>query len=319
MIKIVLGVLFVFNLFAFDYVNEYRLNGLKDLQTKLEKELQSKEYWNKFFTNIDVDYGWYENKKFVILADKSKPEFNLYRYENNKFILDSKLSAFVGEIKGDKQEEGDLKTPIGSYDLIKQKNDVDEFYGPLAFVTSYPNLYDRLQGKTGHGIWIHGLPLNQKRDDYTKGCIAIDNKYLESLSEKIDYKKSILITSENSIDKISKDDIALIMSTIYQWRNAWAKTNFNKYISFYSDKFKRFDGKNLKQFKRYKKSVFRNKSNKKIVFSNFNISPYPTVDGSKKFKVEFFEIYRSKTISFSGYKELYVSIKSNKMKILVEK
>ncbi|CAI6147276.1 MAG: hypothetical protein SPLUMA1_SPLUMAMAG1_01934 [uncultured Sulfurimonas sp.] len=59
----------------------------------------------------------------------------------------------------DKIREGDLRTPIGVYKLVKKLSKVDSFYGPLAFATSYPNSYDKYLGKNGSGIWIHGLPL----------------------------------------------------------------------------------------------------------------------------------------------------------------
>ena len=35
--------------------------------------------------------------------------------------------------------------------------------GQLAFVLSYPNTYDKVQGKNGHGIWIHGSPLDGRQ------------------------------------------------------------------------------------------------------------------------------------------------------------
>ncbi len=53
-------------------------------------------------------------------------------------------------MKGDKKTEGDLRTPIGVYDLVKKISNVDEFYGPLAFVISYPNIYDRYKENTSH-------------------------------------------------------------------------------------------------------------------------------------------------------------------------
>ena len=63
----------------------------------------------------------------------------------------------------------------------------------MAFVTSYPNSYDKYRGKNGYGIWIHGLPTEQEREEFTTGCIAIKNSNIESLEENIDIDKTIYI------------------------------------------------------------------------------------------------------------------------------
>ena len=45
---------------------------------------------------------------------------------------------------GKKEFEGDKKTPEGSYDLVQKRTGLDQFYGPLALVTSYPNNFDQI-------------------------------------------------------------------------------------------------------------------------------------------------------------------------------
>lgn len=318
--KILLSVIFIWLLNATEVVENYRLYGIQSTHQMLENLLQSPEYWNDVIKDIDVSYGYYTNKENIIVCNKSIPQFTLYNIKGKQLEKDSEIGAFVGQILGDKKIEGDLKTPIGAYDLVEKKEDVDQFYGPMAFVTSYPNLYDRLKHKSGYGIWIHGLPLNnEQRTDYTKGCIAINNEYLASLNTKIDYKKSILIIYEKESNKVEKSEIAILMSELYKWRYFWIKHDFEKYIEFYHQDFRRFDGKNLDKFKYYKKLVFQNRSKKSITFSNINISPYPTADNIKKFRITFYEDYKSPRVNFSGNKELYVSIQNSKMKILVEK
>ena len=81
------------------------------------------------------------------------------------------IPAFTGKYDGDKVSAGDRRTPIGIYNLTQKLSTVDPFYGPMAFVTSYPNLYDRIRGKSGDGIWIHGLPLPAIETTLPKGVL----------------------------------------------------------------------------------------------------------------------------------------------------
>jgi murein L,D-transpeptidase YafK len=301
-------------------VEDYRLNGQKNIISKLDTVLQSREYWEEHLKDKEIEYGYYENIKDILVCDKSRPNF--FHYVNNNFKIEKKsnIDAIVGKIKGDKQKEGDLKTPVGTYDLVQRLDTVDQFYGPLAFVTSYPNMYDKLQGKDGHGIWIHGLPLQESREDEsnTKGCIAVKNDYLTQLSKDIDFKKSVLIVSEDGYEKVTKDEMVTVLSQLYKWRWAWKESNIEDYLSFYDEKFIRWDGKNLKQFSSMKRSIFARKSPKTIIFYDFSIAPYPSTDGTRMFRVKFKENYISTRHKFQGNKELYIKLVDNKIKILAE-
>ena len=43
-----------------------------------------------------------------------------------------------------------------------------------------------------------------KRDDFTKGCIALDNSNIKKLDKTINIKNSVLIISEDKFSKVSK-------------------------------------------------------------------------------------------------------------------
>ena len=224
----------------------------------------------------------------------------------------------TGKINGDKRREGDLKTPVGIYNLTKKISKLDSFYGPLAFVTSYPNTYDKYRGKNGHEIWIHGLPTEQERDDYTKGCIAIDNTSLECLDRNIDIEKTLLIiNSQKSQNQISKETLSLILSELYNWRYSWIYNDIQAYLDYYSDKFVRYDGMSYKRFQKYKKRIFKKRETKEIIFNNVNVVPYP--NSPNIYKVSFQEKYKSNSFEFTGTKVLIVKYDKNKIKIITEK
>jgi murein L,D-transpeptidase YafK len=220
-------------------VDEYRLYGQKAVIKKLEEKLQSKEYWNNYFKDKKIEYGYSHKNRDFLVCSKNDKTISLVKSDNSIVDINGSLSVITGEKSGDKQVEGDLKTPIGTYNLIEKKEQVDKFYGPLAFVTSYPNLYDRLKGKTGSGIWIHGMPIdNEKREEFTKGCIALDNRNLLELSNSMNYQNTILLISENSIDKTTPEEMAIVMSNIYSWREAWKNSKVVKYNCLLTTSFK---------------------------------------------------------------------------------
>ena len=99
---------------------------------------------------------------------------------------------------GDKEREGDFKTPEGNY-LLDARNPDSEYF--LAIHVSYPDSRDRAEARSkgvdpGGAIMIHGQPNDPTRSeayyrtqDWTNGCIAVSN------SDMIDIW---LMTAENT-------------------------------------------------------------------------------------------------------------------------
>lgn len=304
----------------YNLVDEYRKNGISGIKSTLEKYFLDKSYWSNYLAKKDTRFGYFENMDFIFVASKSKENLSLYKIDGNTINLLNQTSAIFGSNKNDKVVQGDLATPIGAYDLTEKLKNLDQYYGPLAFVTAYPNLYDRLQKKTGSGIWIHGMPLNGEREKNTKGCIAIDNTTLKKYETTINYKKTILITYPNEVKEVSKDTLATILQGIFVWRDAWINNDLDLYLSFYDNDFVRFDGMKITQFRDYKKRVFAKEESKTIYFSNINIAPYPNLNGLDLYRVRFWEDYNAKGgYKFNGIKELYVVVSANKMRIMVER
>jgi len=85
---------------------------------------------------------------------------------------------------GDKEFEGDFRTPEGSY-LLDIRNPNSEFF--LSIRVSYPNGQDMREARSkgldpGGAIMIHGQPNTPTRSeayyrtqDWTNGCIAVSN------------------------------------------------------------------------------------------------------------------------------------------------
>jgi murein L,D-transpeptidase YafK len=318
--KIIFFILLGISLFGDDILTNYRINGIKEIEKKMDMKLAQKEYWSEYLQDKDTTFGYLETYSSILTCNKTDSTLNLYkRDENSTFKLQKEYAAYTGKKPGDKVKEGDLRTPIGIYEITKRLNNVDPFYGPMAFVTSYPNLYDKYRGKNGHGIWIHGVPTEQNRDEFTKGCIAINNVAIESLDEKIKIDDTLLIIDEAEISKnISKERLVTILSQLYMWRYSWLYNDIDTYLNFYADDFSRADKMGLNQFKRYKTRIFRKNESKTIIFNDINIVRYPNTQNI--FQITFNEIYRSKSFSFTGKKTLIVRMDTlNNIKIFIEK
>lgn len=129
----------------------------------------------------------------LILVDKGKNEF-FYLEKHGEKITRLHYPSIHGENEGDKQVEGDLKTPEGVY-FVRGKIQVPldfEMYGNHAYVLNYPNPIDVLRGKTGGGIWIHskGNPIAGQR---TQGCVAIDLDDIKALDKYLQAGTPVVI------------------------------------------------------------------------------------------------------------------------------
>lgn len=318
MIKFIILIFLSLSLFSKDFFEIYRTKGIEAVEKELQKSLKDVKSWEKYLENKNVDFGYYETKEYVIVAEKNSKEITVYKKDGNNFNKVSKDIMIIGEKAGDKYVEGDKKTPEGAYEITQRRTGLDQFYGPLALVTSYPNTFDKSLNKKGHGIWIHGMPLNGDREKYTQGCLAINNDKLEILDKNIDHKKTILLTSGENFKKAKKSDIALILSSIYNWRDDWKHSRINDYLAYYSKDFKRADRSDFNTFANQKKQVFAKNEHKTINLFNIDISPYPNSINKKMYRVVMDEEYVSPSVKFVGKKELFIEIVNNKVQILSE-
>ncbi|EOI0182115.1 murein L,D-transpeptidase family protein [Campylobacter jejuni] len=309
-------------LHASDLVRIYLNQGLDAVGVAIEKELTQKDFWLSEIGDKNISLGYYDDNVAIVLTNKTDKILRVYSYEDGKIRKDFEQKEIITGLMGDKKIEGDLKTPVGFYELGRKFNPGDPYYGPFAFATTYPNLLDKVQGKTGGGIWIHGYPLDGSRlDEFkTRGCIALFNNNLEKFAQVIQDKKVFVMTEEKEKIRAKKDQIASLLADLFTWKLAWTNSDTNTYLSFYDEQeFKRFDKMKFEQFASMKKSIFSRKEDKKIKFSDINISPYPNLENETMYRISFYEDYYTKNYQFRGDKILYVKIDSKgKMKILAE-
>lgn len=146
-----------------------------------------------FFLGLTAYYFYPEDKLPAdIEIDKlvvNKSDRQLLAYSNEKLIKTYKISLGDNPI-GDKEFEGDKKTPEGHY-TINDKNPNSGYHKNLG--VSYPNKEDienakRLGKPVGGDIKIHGLRNRtgligkfHRWHDWTLGCIAVTDEEIDEL------------------------------------------------------------------------------------------------------------------------------------------
>lgn len=116
-----------------------------------------------------------------VLVDKS--DRKLYLMQDGEPFRTFDIALGLAPV-GDKEEEGDNRTPEGTYRLDLRNPNSDYF---LSIRISYPSAEDRAAAREngidpGGQIMIHGQPNDPtyslayyRRADWTNGCIAVSN------------------------------------------------------------------------------------------------------------------------------------------------
>ncbi len=141
-----------------------------------------------------------ENHRIKNMVDKVlviKSERKMYLQKKGKTIK----TYFIGlgpNPVGQKEREGDGRTPEGIYQLNYQKWDSPTFH---SFHISYPNEIDLARAKAkgftvGSNIMIHGTSKGvKKKSDWTNGCIALNN------TDMAEFKKIVFLDTMVEIRK----------------------------------------------------------------------------------------------------------------------
>ena len=122
-----------------------------------------------------------------VLVVKSQRTLTLFREGR---VLKSYKVALGGSPIGPKLQQGDHKTPEGSYTLDR-RNDKSRFYRSIHI--SYPDEKDRANAAKlgvapGGDIFLHGLPNgfgwlggSHLAADWTDGCIAVTDREMDEI------------------------------------------------------------------------------------------------------------------------------------------
>jgi len=193
-----------------------------------------------------------DDQKHALLVDARHSR--LYVYENHdgqpRYVADYYISQ--GKLGVNKLKAGDQKTPVGIYYITAHLPGarLPDFYGSGASPINYPNEWDRLNGRSGYGIWLHGTPA----DSYSRpplssdGCLVLTNPDLYKVANSVEIGKTPVVISA-SVEFVNKTrwtkDHNLALRLIENWRSDVESLNTLRVMANYSSHFKGERGEDL--------------------------------------------------------------------------
>jgi lipoprotein-anchoring transpeptidase ErfK/SrfK len=176
----------------------------------------------------------------AIAVDTSRSR--LYLFENGpqgvRLVSDHYVS--VGKQGVDKSVEGDQRTPLGVYFVSDRvgEGSLGKEFGAGAMQLNYPNLFDKLHGRTGSGIYVHGVPFNtySRPPKDSDGCVTLANEDLVMLMNTVPvHDTPVVITKKihwvsDSANQVGR---AEILDAVNRWQSVRATDDRQALASFY--------------------------------------------------------------------------------------
>ena len=256
----------------------------------------------------------------VLLVDTSRSRLFVYANDHGRPLYVTDFYISIGKNGVEKQREADQKTPIGVYTVVSEREKLPDFYGPRAFPISYPNDWDRMNGRGGHGIWLHGTPSETySRPPWaTDGCVVLTNDDLGKLSKYVDVSRTPVVIG-NGVEwhdpaswQAQRD---AFMKSFNAWKSDWESLNNERYFAHYSAGF-HSDGTGLEAWKAHKRKVNAGKTWVKVGIGDLSVFAYPGV--KDMIMVTFEQDYRSSNLSNRTLKRQYWQREGSEWRIIHE-
>ncbi len=191
---------------------------------------------------------WPSSSNDILVAETDAAVLHHYRRDGDGTVVHQQIYMSVGLNGVGKQREWDQKTPLGVYVVTSELDTsrLHEKYGVNAFPLDYPNARDRQLGRTGSGIWLHGvLPGGERRPERdTDGCLAIPNEDLLELSPHVVPGDTAVIIAR----KLDTEDVPStndtrdhLLRSLETWRAAAEAGDLRRLRSLYREDFT-YDG-----------------------------------------------------------------------------
>jgi murein L,D-transpeptidase YafK len=255
----------------------------------------------------------------VFLVEKKSQQFFILQLTDSTFSIIKQYTCSTGKVSGNKYQAGDLKTPESIYFIREEKDSgkLSSIYGAGAYVLDYPNAFDEINKKNGHGIWIHGTnePERIKNSNDTKGCVVLNNddykdlgKYVQLHITPVLIVDELLYRQKQFID-LDKNNI---LSFLEKWRQSWNSKDIDTYMQCYAKTF-HLNFMDWQEYRNYKNYIFNTTQNIDIQFSNIQV-----FCESENVVINFFQTYRTEQLVDYGVKQLYLLKENDQYQIIKE-
>lgn len=258
----------------------------------------------------------------VVLIDKAKFELHLAHYKNGLEIFKT-YKVTMGKNSGDKEVEGDQKTPEGIYRFSARytRKNLKPKFGAMAFYIDYPNVFDRRQKKTGFDIMLHSTddPDRLARPQDSDGCVVVDDARIKEIGEYIKTPiTNVIIYDEMKPEYLKTESDTELINAFERWLQAWNRKDIDTYIGSYVSDFT-FEKMNLAQYRAYKDSLNHRYNTIDVKATNRRFYHHPKYD-LVTFTQEYSSTFKNGKKAFvaTGQKRIYFLKEAGALKIFSE-
>jgi len=220
------------------------------------------------------DYG----PQRIVVVDKASQAFIMLERKSPLRAV-RRFPCTTGQSVGDKLVEGDLRTPEGIYFVgHKIARPLDwGLYGNIAYSLNYPNPIDRIKGKTGGGIWLHGRGKTFVPRD-TRGCVALKVPDMKDVATETAYGTPVVIASgvEWSQEPGESEIMAQeLVNALESWADGWSAMDEGMFDFYDADLMGKSEGQSFDGFVANKRNIFANKPWIHVMVDNVRAIPGP--------------------------------------------
>ncbi len=186
-----------------------------------------------------------KDQRHALIVDAKHSRLYLYENRNDQIRLLSDFYVSQGKLGINKLKEGDMRTPVGVYYIIGHLPGVKlpDMYGKGALPLDYPNDWDKVQGRSGSGIWVHGTPPEtfSRPPLSTDGCVVVSNDDLNTLTRTVEIGKTPILIGDQ-VEFVSKEqmerDLRVASALVEAWRRDVENRDDAGLRALYSPRFK---------------------------------------------------------------------------------
>lgn len=186
-----------------------------------------------------------KDQRHALIVDAKHSRLYLYENRNDQIRLLQDFYVSQGKLGINKLKEGDMRTPVGVYTIIGRLPGVKlpDLYGKGALPLDYPNDWDKIQGRGGSGIWVHGVPNEtfSRPPLSTDGCVVVSNDDLNLLTRIVEVGKTPVLIGDQ-VEFVSKEqlerDLRVASGLVETWRRDVENRDEVALRSLYSARFK---------------------------------------------------------------------------------
>jgi len=261
-------------------------------------------------------------QRHAVIVDAARSRVYVYENAGGTPRLVKDYYTTIGKYGIEKTLEGDKKTPVGVYRVTSRipGAKLPDLYGWGAFPIDYPNEWDRRRGRTGYGIWLHGVPAdNYARAPWASdGCVALANPDIAELGKRVQTGVTPVIIADR-VEWLAPAawhaERGAFMAQLQAWRADWESRDAARYLSHYARDF-RAERMDLSAWSAHKRRV--NAGKKWITVSLENVSVFRSPGKEKLVVATFDQDYRSSNHAQRARKRQYWVEEDGRWKIAYE-